>query len=166
MHANKYQSGLQVDFNNMGTKFGYKVILWLLISMMKHSQITQSNNFANLWNISKKLGMEFIFCMQINIKVSKNWHYRFWRKQKIRRSVMFLQYIKNCFCVLFWCKTFRYFMRVHSCLLLLVFGWLKSKIGSVFYTMTLTFDIYIYIYIYIYTKIKKPKTRCVRVYIK
>ena len=31
-----------------------------------------------LYNISKKkLGMEFIFCIQINIKVSTSWHYHF-----------------------------------------------------------------------------------------
>ena len=53
LHLDKFQSGLQVNFNTCGTKVGYKVILWLLISMMKHSQITQSNNFANLCNISK-----------------------------------------------------------------------------------------------------------------
>ena len=101
LHADKHQSGLQVDFNTLGTKFGYKVILWLLISMIKHSQITQSNNFANLCNISKKLGMEFIFCMQINTKVSKNWHYHFWWKQQIRRLAIFLQYIKKkVFCFL------------------------------------------------------------------
>ena len=77
LHLDKHQSGLQVDFNTMVTKFGYKVILRLLISMMNHSQITQSSNFANLCSISKKLRMEFIFCMQINTEVSKNWHYRF-----------------------------------------------------------------------------------------
>ena len=27
LHADKYQSGLQVDFNTLGTKIGYKVIL-------------------------------------------------------------------------------------------------------------------------------------------
>ena len=42
------------------------------VAMMKHYQITQSNNFANPRNISKMLGMEFIFCMQIDIKVPKN----------------------------------------------------------------------------------------------
>ena len=43
----------------------------------------------------KKLEMEFIFCMQINTKVSKNWHYRFLWKQQIRRLVIFVQYIKK-----------------------------------------------------------------------
>ena len=27
LHANKHQSDLQVDFNTLGNKFGYKVIL-------------------------------------------------------------------------------------------------------------------------------------------
>ena len=72
LHADNYQSSLQVDFNTLGTKGGYKVILGLLISMVKHSQITQSNNFANFCNISKMLGMDFIICMQINAKDSKN----------------------------------------------------------------------------------------------
>ena len=100
LHADKYQSGLQVDFNTLGTKVGYKVILWLLISMMKNCQITQSNNFANLRNISKKFGMEFFFYMQINTIISKNWHYCFWWKQQIR-LVIYLQYIKKkVFCFL------------------------------------------------------------------
>ena len=97
LHADKHQSSLQVDFNTLGTKFGYKVILWLLISMMKHFQIIQSNNFANLCNISKKLGMEFIFCMEINTKVSKSWHYHFWWKRQIRRLVIFCNIFKRYF---------------------------------------------------------------------
>ena len=71
LHADKHQSGLKVDFNTLTTKFSSRVILSLM-SMMKHSQSTQNNKFVNLCNISKKkLGMEFIFCMQINIKASK-----------------------------------------------------------------------------------------------
>ena len=77
LHADKHQSGLQGDFNTFSTKVSYKVILSLLMSIIKHSQSAQSKKFANLCNISKKLGMEFIFCMQINIKVSKSQHYRF-----------------------------------------------------------------------------------------
>ena len=95
LHADKRRSGLQVDSNTLDTRFCCKVILWLLISMIKHSQISQSNNFANLCNISKKLGMGFFFGMQINTKVSKNWHYQFWWIQKIRRLVIFLQHIKK-----------------------------------------------------------------------
>ena len=54
LDADKHQSGLQVDFKTSGNKNFYKVILSLLMSMMKHSQSTQSNKFANLYNISKK----------------------------------------------------------------------------------------------------------------
>ena len=43
----------------------------------------------------------------------------------------------NCFCMLLWRKTFRYFARVQSCLLLLVFGWLWSKMGTAFRIMEL-----------------------------
>ena len=72
LHADKRQSFPQVDF------ISYKVILLLSMSMMKHSQSTQSNKFANLCNISeKKFGMQFIFCMLIKIKVSENRHYLF-----------------------------------------------------------------------------------------
>ena len=123
--------------------------------MMKHSQITQSNTFANLCNISKKLEMEFIFCMQINTKVSKNWHYRFWWKQQIRRLVIFLQNIKKkVFFILttafvFYCNV-KDSMGVQTYLLLLVFGWLRSKMGAVFYTMTFISDLNLYVYIYIY----------------
>ena len=141
LHADKYQSRLQVDFNTLGTKVGYKVILWLLVSMMKHSQVTQSNNFANLCNISKKLGMEFIFCKQINTKVSKNWHYRFWWKQQIRRLVIFLQYIKEkvfyflMTAFVFYCDVKHLDILWGSshvcCYLFLVY----PKMGAVFYTM-------------------------------
>ena len=50
LDADKYQSGLQVEYNTLG-KVDYEVILWLLIGMMKHSQITESNNFVNLCSI-------------------------------------------------------------------------------------------------------------------
>ena len=43
LHADKHQSFLQVDFNNLILKFqSFK----LLIGMIKHSQITQSSKFA------------------------------------------------------------------------------------------------------------------------
>ena len=68
--AYKHQSFLQVDFNILGIKVSYKVILLLLMSMIKHSQSTQTS-LQYIYNISKKkLGIEFFFCMQINIKVS------------------------------------------------------------------------------------------------
>ena len=46
LHPDKHQSFLQVHFNIFGIKVSYKVILLLLMGMIKHSQSTQSNNFA------------------------------------------------------------------------------------------------------------------------
>ena len=78
LHANKHQNFLQVDSNTLSSKVFYKVILSLLMGMIKPSESTQSNNFAISLHISKnKLGMEFIFCMQINIKASTSWQYPF-----------------------------------------------------------------------------------------
>ena len=72
LHADKRQSVLPVDFKIFITNVSYNVILSLLTSMLKHSQSNEINKFANLCHISKKkFGTEFIFCMQINIKVSK-----------------------------------------------------------------------------------------------
>ena len=42
----QYLSFLQVDFNTLGTKVSYRVILSLLMGMNKHSQTTQSKKFA------------------------------------------------------------------------------------------------------------------------
>ena len=78
LHADKHQCFLQVDFNTLGIKVSYKVILSLLMGMIKYSQSTQSNKFAiSLQYLKKKLGTELIFCMQISIKVSTSWHYHF-----------------------------------------------------------------------------------------
>ena len=38
LHVDKHQSFLQVDFNTLGIKVSYKVMLLLLIGMIKHSQ--------------------------------------------------------------------------------------------------------------------------------
>ena len=46
LDADKHQSFLQVDFNTLGIKISYQVILSLLMGMIKHSQRTQSNKFA------------------------------------------------------------------------------------------------------------------------
>ena len=55
---------MQADLNILGIKVSYKVVLSLLMGRIKHSQSTQSNNFAIfLQYLKKKLGMEFIFCM-------------------------------------------------------------------------------------------------------
>ena len=46
LHAGKHHSGLHVASNTLGTRFSYKVILSLLMSMMKHSQSTQRSVFV------------------------------------------------------------------------------------------------------------------------
>ena len=45
-----------------------------MMGKINHSQSTQSNKFAiSLQYLKKKLGMELIFCMQIDIKISTSW---------------------------------------------------------------------------------------------
>ena len=71
LDADKHQSFLQVDFYTLVIKISCKVILSLLMGMIKHSQSTQSNIFeVFLQHLKIKLGMVFIFYMQINIKTS------------------------------------------------------------------------------------------------
>ena len=116
LHTNKHQSFLQVDFKNLG---------------IKNSQSAQSNKFTiSLQYLKKEVrnGVHFLhadkhqsfyklalsFLMEVASYVQSTQN---------RNLVIFLQDIKknyrNCFCVLFWCRTFRYFMGVNSCLLLL-----------------------------------------------
>ena len=77
-HADKLQSFQQVGFNTLGIKVSYKLILLLLMGMIKHLKVLNLTSLQYLYNISKnKLGMEFIFCIHINIKVSTSWHYHF-----------------------------------------------------------------------------------------
>ena len=75
LHVDKHQSFQQVDFNTLGIKVLYKAILSLLIGVIKVLKVT---SLQYLYNISKnKLVIEFIFCMQINIKVFTGWYYCF-----------------------------------------------------------------------------------------
>ena len=74
LHADKHQRFLQNYFNTLGVKVSYKLILLLLIGMIKHSQSTQIDKFAISLQYFKK-GKEFIFYIQMNIKVSTSWHY-------------------------------------------------------------------------------------------
>ena len=65
LHVDNHQSFLQVDFNTLDIKDAYKVILSLLQGMIKHSQSTQSNRFANIFTISQKRryeGSSFFAC--------------------------------------------------------------------------------------------------------
>ena len=78
LHADKHETFLQVDFSTLDIKVFSNVVLSLLMDMIKYSQSTQSNKFEiSLEYLKKTLGMEFIFCMQKNIKVSTSWHYCF-----------------------------------------------------------------------------------------
>ena len=52
--ADEHQSFLQVDFNTLGIKDAYKVILSLLLGVIKHSQSTQSNKFVTSLQYLKK----------------------------------------------------------------------------------------------------------------
>ena len=46
LHVDKHQSFLQVHFNTLCIKVSNKVILSLFLGMIKHSQSTESDNFA------------------------------------------------------------------------------------------------------------------------
>ena len=78
LDADKHQSFLQVDFNTLGIKASYKVILSLLMDKIKHSQITQSNKFAiSSQYLKKEVSIEFSYCIQISIETSTSWIFVF-----------------------------------------------------------------------------------------
>ena len=77
-----------------------------------HDQVLKITNLQYLCNLSKKtLWLEFIFCMQINIKVSTSWHYDFWWKwpgmSEVPKSLYFTEifywvsvmFIVTCLCI-------------------------------------------------------------------
>ena len=109
-----------------GSKFSTLSLL-----MIKHSQVLKILSLQYLYNISKKkLGMEFIFCMQIKIKVSCKLALSFLmdrhvRSTKNRELLMFLWHIKKKVLQLLLysivMQNIQMFTRVHLCLLLLVF---------------------------------------------
>ena len=62
---------------------------WVWLSILKLLKVTSLQYHLNI--SKKKLGMEFIYCMQINVKVSTSWHYHFWWKcTQNRKLVIFL----------------------------------------------------------------------------
>ena len=107
--------------------------------MIRHFESTQSNKFAMSLQYLIKEVMEFIMEF-IKIKTSTSWIIDFWWKpdmSKIPKKGSLLRfcniyiciyniYIKkkycNCFCVLLWYKTFRYFTGFQSYLLSLSFA--------------------------------------------
>ena len=63
MHEDKHQSFLQIDFNTLGIKDAYKVLLSFLLGMIKYSQSTLSNKFAiSLQYLKKEIrkGVHFL----------------------------------------------------------------------------------------------------------
>ena len=65
LHASKKESLLQVA-------------TMILMGMSSILKVPKVKSLQYLYNISKKkLGIEFIFSMEINIRVSRSWHYRF-----------------------------------------------------------------------------------------
>ena len=55
LHAYKHQSFLQVDFNFLGIKVYYKVILKLLMGIIKHSQNTKAKSLQYFYNVPKRI---------------------------------------------------------------------------------------------------------------
>ena len=62
LHADKHQNFLQVDFNTLGMKVSYKVILSLLLRVIKCCQITQNSQFPiSLHYLKKEVREEIHF---------------------------------------------------------------------------------------------------------
>ena len=76
LNADKHQIFLQVDFNTVGIKVSYKVILSFLMDMIQHSQSAQSSKFAISWQYLKE---------EVN-------HKGFWRYDKQN-----FRYVIKCF---------------------------------------------------------------------
>ena len=72
LHPDNHQSFLQVDFNCLGIKVSLQADTSIIDG---HDQAFSISFLQYLYNILRK--KELIFCMQINIKVSTTWRYRF-----------------------------------------------------------------------------------------
>ena len=101
LHADKPQSFLQVYFKTLGVKVSYKLILYLLMDMIKHSESTKLTSLYCLYNISKKrLETKFIFCIYITLKflqagITLTEVARHVQSFQNRNLVKFLQYLKK-----------------------------------------------------------------------
>ena len=97
LNVDKHKIFLQVDFITLGITVSSQVTLSLLLDMINHFQCTQSNNFViSLQYLKKKLRMEFIFCMQISIKVCTSWDYCF-----LIETARYVESTKNKMLVIF-----------------------------------------------------------------
>ena len=126
--ADEHQSFLQVDFNTLGIKDAYKVILSLLLGMIKHSQSTQSNKFAiSLQYLKKEVrkGVHFLhadehqsfykFGLLLVIEVT-----RYVQSTQNRKLVIFLQRKLQLLLCSIVMQNIQIFYGVQQCLLLLV----------------------------------------------
>ena len=139
--ADKHQSFLTVDFNTFSIKAFYNVMgmimktwrtwWWEWSSILKVLKVTSCNVFTISLKRSYEWSSQFLIKLLIFDDSSQTCP-----KYQKRKFDKFYQYIKkkycNCFCVLLWCGTFRYFTGFQPCLLLHFFGWLWSKMGVVF----------------------------------
>ena len=67
LHVDKHQSSLQVDFNTLGIKVSYKVVLLsLLLGMIKHSQYTQSCHICCLCSKLMFFKESRLYCSKSN----------------------------------------------------------------------------------------------------
>ena len=103
LHTDKHQRFLQVDFNTLGIKVSYKVILSLLMGMIKYSQNTGRNKFAiSLQYLRKEVRnrVHFLhadkhqsfykFTLSFSAEVARHI-----QSTQNRKLVMFLQYLKK-----------------------------------------------------------------------
>ena len=133
--------GMQISI-----KVGYKLISTLWASKFPPRQyyhhwwawsiilkVLQVKSLQYLYNISKKkLGLDFI------IKGSTSCSYPFWWKKpdvqstQNRKLVIFCNILRkkccNCFFVLLWCETCRYFSRVQTCCYLLLYWYIMVNL--------------------------------------
>ena len=99
----------------------YKLMLWFCCGWSAFQNFPKIANLQLLFTISPKTlgnGVHFLQADKFN---------SFYKLALIFLMEATRQKYRNCFCVLLWCKTFRYFTRVQSCLLLPFFGWLRSE---------------------------------------
>ena len=101
--VDKFQNFLQVDFSALIINVSLMVILSLMIAMMKHSEITQSNKLAiSLQYLEKGVmeGVQFLhadkhlsfYKLSLSFLVEVTRHVQSTQNKKL---VMFLQYLKK-----------------------------------------------------------------------
>ena len=83
LQADKHESLLNISFNILVIKVSYKVDV-IIINGQAWLSIPKLLKVASLQYLyymsKKKLRMEVIFDIQINVKVSTSWYYAFWKK--------------------------------------------------------------------------------------